>query len=575
MRWEILTSNNLLWLSELKKRVLKIKKPQKYIEWLEKYRVLPVGTTPFPGLWKTSRAPYLREILTEWAEGNSVFIAIKSCCQVGKGEVINNAIAYSIAEDPCPMLLVQPTVEGGEDYSKNKIKPMLLASPKLNSITKWEKQSIRKKVFPGGFLNIVGANSPVGLASHTIKKVFLDEVDRYPVSAGEEGDQISLAIKRTDTYTGRGKKIVITSTPGQDGSSKIQEWWEKSSMGVWSVPCPNCQEYTDIKIDNFTIETYEATCDICGCTANQEEWMGQQHQGKYIHSNINSKIKGYHFNCFSSPFLSWEDIAEEYKEALKDINKMVTFINTRLGLTYKEEIKVKTEQDMQENIIDFGAELHPNILMLTCGIDVQKNYFALEIKGWGLNGECYGVIYKEIKADHDCIESWKNLEDFLDKDFYKPSGEILKIYMTFIDTGGHYTQQTYNFLYGKEQQGIYGIKGDNRGRTEFIIKNSYVNGDNPVKLIILGVNGLKRLIYKRLEAKKGEYGCHYFAKGIYGDLYFKGLFSEVQEIVEKIIMWKKVYTRNEPLDVSVYATAAFYASKEYFEKLRSKQDGRT
>lgn len=45
-----------------------------------------------------------------------------------------------------------------------------------------------KKNFPGGHITIVGANSATGLASRPIKVLLADEVDRYPASAGTEGD---------------------------------------------------------------------------------------------------------------------------------------------------------------------------------------------------------------------------------------------------------------------------------------------------------------------------------------------------------------------------------------------------
>ena len=84
------------------------------------------------------------------------------------------------------------------------------------------------KLFPGGSLTLVGANSPSGLASRPIRLVLCDEVDRYPASAGSEGDPIQLARKRAATFWNR--KIVMVSTPTNKDASRIEEAFEASDM---------------------------------------------------------------------------------------------------------------------------------------------------------------------------------------------------------------------------------------------------------------------------------------------------------------------------------------------------------
>ena len=68
-----------------------------------------------------------------------------------------------------------------------------------------------------------GANSASSLASRPIRIVFMDEVDRFPASAGSEGDPVALTKKRTTTYWNR--KIVMTSNPIVKGSSRIEQVW--------------------------------------------------------------------------------------------------------------------------------------------------------------------------------------------------------------------------------------------------------------------------------------------------------------------------------------------------------------
>jgi hypothetical protein len=65
----------------------------------------------------------------------------------------------------------------------------------------------------------------------------LDEVDRYPASAGDEGDPISLVKKRAQTYLRRGGKLLAGSTPDIAGLSLIEDLVDQGDRRVWLVPC--------------------------------------------------------------------------------------------------------------------------------------------------------------------------------------------------------------------------------------------------------------------------------------------------------------------------------------------------
>ncbi len=549
-------------------------------QWADRYRIIPQGLSSEPGRWKTERTPYLKPILDCITDTAVNYVVMMTCNQVGKGEVINNSIGYFIHQKPAPMLMVQPTFEAAEDYSRTKLAPMFEAckvlKEKLSGIT----QKVRKKSFPGGFLQIVGANSPVGLASNTVKAAFLDEVDRYPPGAGKEGDQIELAIKRTDAFA-NSRKIIITSTPGAEESSKVYHWYKQSSQEVWHIPCLSCGEYTHPTIEDFDYDNLLMACKKCGSLHGEYEWKAVQKKGKFISQNPSeTRVRGFHFNVFSSAWVPWRDVAFEYKQALKDPLKMTTFVNTRLGLPWKGIMALdKAYKDIYDNNrIDYGAALHDDILVLTAGMDVQKGWFAIEVVGWGSDEKSYGVEYKVFRGNPDNPEAWKQIDEYLEKKFYYKDGTHLKIKMTFIDTGGHYTQSTYDYLHGKEHRGIYGIKGDNTSRKGYIIGSSIVNKlkNKPVLLVKLGVNDLKVLLFERLEKQRGEFGYCYFpsdpTRG-YGSEYFKGLYSEkkvvsVNKYGYKQIHWEKIRKRNEPLDVRNYATAALKQISPNFEDLK-------
>ena len=185
-------------------------------DWADANRRLSSEASAEPGQWRTSRAEYQRGIMDAISDGSVESVVIMSSSQVGKTEALGNAVGYYIDQDPAPIMLVMPTERDAEAWSKDRFSPMARDTPCLAGKISDPKSrdgsnKILHKRFPGGHLTIVGANAPSGLASRPIRILLCDEVDRYPFSAGAEGDPVNLAKKRTVTFWNR--KIVLVSTP--------------------------------------------------------------------------------------------------------------------------------------------------------------------------------------------------------------------------------------------------------------------------------------------------------------------------------------------------------------------------
>ena len=170
-------------------------------------------------------------------------VVVAKGSQVGYTECLGNIIGFHIDQDPAPILVVQPTVEMAEAWSKDRLAPMISDTPCLagkaqSPLTRDSGNTLRQKVFTGGRLAIVGANSPAGLASRPVRIVVADEVDRFPVSAGSEGDPLALASKRQGTFWNR--KTLVGSTPTLKETSAIWREWQQSDMRHYQVPCHAC-----------------------------------------------------------------------------------------------------------------------------------------------------------------------------------------------------------------------------------------------------------------------------------------------------------------------------------------------
>ncbi|MCI8805626.1 MAG: phage terminase large subunit family protein [Clostridiales bacterium] len=560
----------------------------KISEWADRYRRLSPESSAEPGQWNTGRAPYQKEIMNAVNDNECGEVIIMSSAQVGKTEIILNILGYFIDYDPAPIMVVQPTLEMAQTFSKDRLAPMIRDTPVLKSKvrearSKMSENTILHKKFPGGHITIVGANSAAGLASRPIRILLCDEVDRYPASAGAEGSPVELAEKRTNTFWNR-KKIKV-STPTIKNVSKIESEYEKSSMEEWCLPCPCCGEYQPLKWRQIKFEDITMECKYCGERFTEVEWKSGE--GKYIAGNNNKKVRGFHLNELASPWKHWDEIINDFKKAKDNSKKMGSqeplqvWINTALGETWEERGESVNENSILRRREDFDSELPKGVLILTAGVDVQKDRFEIEVVGWGRGYESWGIKYEKLFCDMTKQSAWDTLEEYLQKEYYFADGTGLLAACTFIDTGGLYTTDTYKFLknMNRKQRNIFGIKGMGGMGLPLLYKSS-VNNSEKVKIFILGVDSGKEMIMSRLGIKEPASGYCHFPKSVekgYDEEYFKGLTSEQRVIKNKKnggreLIWvkKSNSVRNEPLDIRNYATAAVELLRPNWDILERK-----
>ena len=559
-------------------------------QWADRYRKLSAESAAEPGQWNTDRAPYQREIMDSVNDPMVEDIVIMSSAQVGKTELILNIIGYYIDYDPAPMLVVQPTVKPmAEDFSKDRLAPMIRDTPTLTGKVRDAKSrtsgnTILHKVFPGGHVTIAGANSPSSLASRPVRIVLMDETDRYPASAGTEGNPIKLAEKRTTAFWN--KKKIKVSTPTIKGNSQIEKEFQSGTMEEWCVPCPCCGRYQPYEWGRVCFADVTMECKYCGEHISEVDW--KQGKGKWIaaHPEIHRK-RSFHLNELASPWSRWSAIIREWKEAHRELKengdpeKMKIFINTVLGETWEERGKSADDDSLLSRRERYEAELPEGVLLLTAAVDVQDDRFEIEVVGWGRGYESWGIKYEKLYGDLDKEEAWNQLEVWLEREFYFASGSSLLIARTCIDTGGHKTTECYKFLKRIEKKGkrISGIKGFGRESQGIpLIHKLSTNNEYNVKVFILGVDSGKEIVVTRLGlVDPGPGYCHFpinTDRG-YSEVVIKGLNSEqrVTEIKDgrPVTKWKKKSgVRNEPLDLRVYNTAAVEILQPDFDVLERK-----
>ena len=513
-------------------------------------------------------------------------ISIMSSAQIGKTEILNNAVGYYMDQDPSPMMIVFPTEALARAYSKDRLAPMLRDTSRLSDIIGFKKKDseneILHKKFPGGHVTMAGSNSPASLASRPIRIVFCDEVDRYEISSGKEGDAVKLAKKRTTTFHNR--KLLQVSTPTTLKRSKIFKAFQQSDQRKYYVPCPHCGEYQELVWEQVEWSDRENALNavyVCahnGCIIEESEKMEMLKQGELRANHPFEGNAGFFINELYSPWVTWGEMAQEFLDCYLYPEQLQTFVNTALAQLWDEE---KAGEGIDKNSISsrrekYNAEVPEGVYMLTCAVDVQDDRLELEVLGWGINEENWSICYKVLYGDPGTNQLWDELDDIIEAEYTHELGVKLKIAQTCIDSGGHHTEEVYQYCVKKKKQRkrrVFPVKGSSQRGQPIKIRASR-NNDYKIPVWLLGVDTAKETIYSRLTVKKPGASYMHFPD-FYEDEYFDQLTSErkvkTYEKGKAVVKWTKSKSkRNEALDLKVYNFAAYRILNPNMESKKKK-----
>lgn len=446
-------------------------------EWSDRHRMLSSKASAEPGRWRTSRTPYLKDIMDCLSPTSPVerVVFIKAA-QLGATEMGSNWIGYVIHHAPGPMMAVWPTVEMAKRNSKQRIDPLIEESAALAELiaparSRDSGNTILAKEFRGGVLVMTGANSAVGLRSMPVRYLFLDEVDGYPLDVEGEGDAISLAEARTRTFARR--KIFIVSTPTISGASAIEREYEASDQRRYFVPCPHCKHpqwlrFEQLRWDKGQPETAAYVCESCSTAIaeHHKTWMLERGEWRAM---AEGKTAGFHLSSLYSPvgWRAWRDIAAAWEAA---VNKesgsaaaIKTFKNTELGETWVEEGEAPDWQRLLERREDYRIGSVPSGgLLLTAGADVQKDRLEVSVWAFGRGKESWLVEHRVLMGDTARDTVWKALAAMLAEHWTHACGAPMPLARLALDTG-FATQEAYAFVRACHDPRVMAVKGVARG----------------------------------------------------------------------------------------------------------------
>ncbi len=560
-------------------------------QWAERHRRLSSEASAEPGPFRVSRTPYLREPMDAFTDPKVRRIVMASASQVGKSELENNIIGYIIDEDPGSILYIHPTTIDAKEYSKLRIAPMIRDCPTLRRKVAAPKSrdsgnTLLQKTYPGGILTMCGSTEAHALASKPIRYVLGDERDRWATSAGNEGDPWGLAMARQTTFYNA--KAVEVSTPTVKNASAIADSYAEGTMERWKSKCPHCGEYHEIQWKDIRYEyetkevnkkkTYKvkSIMYVCpGCAAVSDEVTMKRQPARWEADNPDAYAQGvrsFWLNAFVSQWASWESIILKFLNAVGNSRKLQVVYNTCFGELWEDRGELEDEDSLMARREEYPAELPDGVLVLTAGVDTQDNRLEYEVVGHGHFGETWGIEKGIVMGRPDDEKTWAKLDEVLfDRVFHFADGLGLRLSMTFVDEGGHFTQDVRlqcRARIGKKVFCIKGMPGPDK---------PYTAPPKQMKIIVnqktigtcwqyqIGVDSGKVMIMDNLAVKSpGSKFCHFPKRDDYGPGYFAGLLSERLEYdaeKKQPWVWKKIpgHERNEALDCRNYALAAFKA----------------
>jgi phage terminase large subunit GpA-like protein len=547
-------------------------------------RELVVTSGPFAGTrWQTDFAPYQRGIMDAHHEPGVEIVVVMGSAQWGKTSIAICKIAYAIAHDPSPVLIVEPTVDPmAKDFSKNRLKPVIDASPILSELVakpraKDSSNTTLLMTYRGGHVAIAGANSAASLAARPVRLLVLDEIDRYPTELPGEGNTISIAIKRTTTYRRRRQIMMFSSPTVKDGP--IHAWFKRGDQRRYHVPCPHCGhmhalEWKQVRWTEHDPQTARLHCPACDYAIDDAERVAILARGEWRSSTphrADPSIVSFHMWEAYSPLSSLREIVGSFLRAREmqktgDKSEMHTWQNTTLGEPIEPDQGEGVETSvllMRREAVETEIDVPAGACCLTMGVDVQDDRLEALVIGWGPGEESWILDRHTFAGDTEQPEPWAALDELLGRQYRHASGQRLMIHSTCVDSAGHRTTIVYDYAERRGARRVYAIIGRD-GQRPIVSSPSprrWGRGERQVPLYTVGVDAAKSILMSRLALSEKGPGFVHLPHADWCDEEFTAQLTSERLVTrwEKGIpvqFWKKVRARNEALDMAVYALAA-------------------
>lgn len=547
------------------------KPPERYTvsEWADNFRVL-TSVSAEPGRWRTNRTPYLKEPMDRFTDPLIEKIVLCFGAQLGKTETELNMIGYALDQTSSPTMMVYPTDTIAKFASDKRVQPMIKSVKSISDKFDEGSKLLELDFNNGNYMVLVGANSPSSLSSRSIKYLFFDEIDKYPAFAGKEADPIKLATERTKTFVD--KKIVMVSTPTVESGNIWQAFMSANERRQYYVPCPHCGVSQTLKFkqikwpeehnDNADMirDTAYYECEHCGERIYDKHKMEMLRSGEWRAVNESqSKVRSvsYHLSSIYSPWVTFGDVAYEFKNSKGTPATLMNFINSWLAEPWKSS-KTKSTQNLEFIQSSYPCGVVPDkAVLLIASVDVQLDHFWWEVRA-------YAPGVKSYLIDYGQASTWEDLEEIIiNREYPSEYGEPRQVMKAGIDSGFR-TDEVYQFC-SRFPEVCIPIKGSSNHSTMAApytmtsIEKGVVGG---LKLYVLNTDYWKDFIFARMIRPADKVGTIHLYKECPQE-YSDHLRSEEKQEIRNVktgavtVQWKPLTSHpvNHLLDTCTYNAA--------------------
>lgn len=563
-------------------------------QWADEHRMLSGKGSSEPGAWRTDRTPYLREPMDCLSPGSPVRrVVLMFGSQLGKTEVVLNWLGAIIHLWPGPTLLVQPTLDMAKRLNRQRLDPLLKETPVLAeriapARSRDSGNTMFLKEFQGGLFVLTGANSGSGLQSMPAANLAADEVSSYPIEADDKGDPLENAEARTSTFPMG--KILITSTPGTRGACRITTEFEtRSDQRRLAAFMPCCGAKEVIRWREHMVWDRPDGEVWCQCPACGER-VAQHHKTTMLagaewrpSAPGDGMTAGFHLPGWYAPagWTPWEQIRDEFLRAKADPLLLKGWVNKRAAEAWEDEAVAKINAGAlmtraAENPYPTGS-CPAGVLVLLMAVDVQDTWLEVSVWGFGKGEEKWLIWHQKIDGSPAEDHPWEQVDAILGTRWPHERGGDMPIWGAAVDTGGHFTQEAYDYCRRRTRRRVFAIKGSSTRAAPALGKGSKVDVNwrgrilkGGVTLYMVGTDTLKRTVYARLKIQQPGPGFVHFGQNATED-YLEGLTCErlIPKMVKgfQVLEWHKPPgARNEPLDLLVYCLALLEMLKRRYHR---------
>lgn len=572
-------------------------------DWSEKVRRMGDGSK-----FRFSFAPYQREMTDTPFDPNIQATVYMMASRLGKTEVISNIIGHGISERPKRILVMYPTISQAEKWSKETLMEELVANtPELYDLIgdgtgkRKSGNTILHKMYPGGLISIFGANSPGEMRRAKGNLLCGDEIDAIGANDADEGDPLEIFKVRGSEYPDTIQ--IYASYPSIKGRSKIEAMMMQSDWRVWTMPCIHCKSPVVFHRRQLRYNTAEPEkawieCPAQNCKITDQERILMVMAGEWVPTRPFRGIAGFHASRMISPHpvqkgyashLHWAAAQEMAVEIAANRERaMRVLVNTFDGETYSPpEVEVPDPVEVEKGCYPYLRQVEGKIyvpdevLVITCGADVQGDRVEAEVVGFGKEGQTWGLGKHLFPGAPDTMEPWEAFEKMLKCEFVRNSGETMRIVRTFVDSK-YRPDAVRAWTRGKRNLGVFAVYGSTVLGRQIV---SPPKRGRQGTLYEIGTNEAKSLIYQRARLKPAEdggypHGFQHWPVGFgYTSAHFMQLLCEKVELkkasdgdfYEAFSNPDKL--RNEALDLRVYAMGAERSLNPRYDRIAEKYAG--